>query len=159
MIGHLNKMFLVSWLWIPNTQWVRGNFWSYANFSLVSCSDPTHEMRGSCDVWPITWASLTSITYFFSANNIGENTICSATLEILGFSTMTHHFLASIWAISSQLWIQQLSHEFLKQLKEPAKCHQILSCGWGLYTRLTLLSLPTLKSGSGPLVSSLGCQE
>ena len=95
---------------VMNTQYTvsEGEFLKLCQlFFTVSCSDPTHEMRGSCDVWPITWASLTSITYFFSANNIGENTICSATLEIFGFSTMTHHFLASIWAISSQLWIQQ----------------------------------------------------
>ena len=51
-----------------------------------------------------------------------------------------------------------VSHEFLKKLEEPAECHQTLSCEWGVDMRLTLLSLATLQSGSGSLVSFLGVE-
>ena len=66
-----------------------------ATQSVVSSPDPTCE-SGSGDLRLIPQASLLSGEKFLSANHIAENTICSATPEILGyFSMMTQH---SFWA-------------------------------------------------------------
>ena len=68
---------------------------SAAACSLVSSPDPTYE-RGSGDIRLIPRASLLSGEKFLSANHIAEKTICSATLEILGyFSMMTQHFFGA----------------------------------------------------------------
>ena len=61
-----------------------------ATWDVVSCPDPTHKKR----VW---WHLLDPsgfINQLLSEEHIAENTICSATWEILGwFSTRAQHFL------------------------------------------------------------------
>ena len=89
--------------------------------------------RGSGDIWPIPQGSLLSRENFFSStNHIAENTICSATPEILSYFTMTH-FLAYQFST-----IHTASYEFIVKPEESAECHQTLSLwvGSGHKTRL-----------------------
>ena len=76
----------------------------------------------------IPWASLLLIISgekFLSANNIAENTICSATPEILGyFSMMTQHFF---WHVNLFSVLNYTYSEFLMKPKESAGCHQTFS--------------------------------
>jgi len=65
--------------------------------------NPTYEREG---LVASDW--FLGLHWFLSTNHIAEKTISSAAPEILGyFSTMTRHFLAHKFIISSQLCIQQ----------------------------------------------------
>ena len=113
--------------------------------SPVSCLDPTHERRGSCDIWPIPRASLTLITFwgeFTLANHIVECTIP----EILGYSAHLHrHALFLVCQYSYQLGTMHVAS--CKLLMKP-KDHQTLSLfswvGSGHETKCHQIPIPPL---------------
>ena len=84
--------------------------------TVVLSPDPTYESE-SGDIRLIPWASrwLLSGEKLLSANHIAENTVCSATLQVLGyFSTIndTALFLTRNLAIDQSSTMHTASYEF-----------------------------------------------